>query len=178
MREAITKKALHLAENNRIVALELATGVGKSKIALDISSQYHNTNTTSVFKCLIVVAELAHIANWEQEAIQWGYKSLWDNYITVVTYASLKKHIDQKYSIIILDEAHHIGSDIRLDILENIQFDKMLLLSATLGFTLKQALTAVLKSPIETLSVTLQQAIDGDLLPTPKIILIPFILII
>ena len=121
-RDEINKKSIKLATNNKIVALEFATGVGKSKIALDIISTLFTTNVPSI---LLVVAELAHFDNWKNEANKWGYDKLWDT-ITCVTYASLKKHKELKYDIIILDEAHHIGSDIRLDIIDNIK-EKILL---------------------------------------------------
>ena len=168
-RDEINKKSIKLATNNKIVALEFATGVGKSKIALDIISTLFTTNVPSI---LLVVAELAHFDNWKNEANKWGYDKLWDA-ITCVTYASLKKHKELKYDIIILDEAHHIGSDIRLDIIDNINFDKMLLLSATLGELLKQHLSNLFKVQVISYKITLQNAIDWDILPKPKIFLVP-----
>ena len=171
-RDEINKKSIKLATNNKIVALEFATGVGKSKIALDIINTLFTTNVPSI---LLVVAELAHFDNWKNEANKWGYDKLWDT-ITCVTYASLKKHKDMKYDIIILDEAHHIGSDLRLDVIDNIQFDKMLLLSATLGGYLKQYMSNMFNTQIKSYEITLQQAIDWGILPKPKIYLIPLTL--
>lgn len=171
-RDEINKKSIKLATNNKIVALEFATGVGKSKIALDIINTLFITNVPSI---LLVVAELVHFDNWKNEANKWGYDKLWDT-ITCVTYASLKKHKDMKYDIIILDEAHHIGSDLRLDIIDNIQFDKMLLLSATLGGNLKQYMSNMFNTQIKSYEITLQQAIDWGILPKPKIYLIPLTL--
>ena len=171
-RDEINKKSIKLATNNKIVALEFATGVGKSKIALDIINTLFITNVPSI---LLVVAELAHFDNWKNEANKWGYDKLWDT-IICVTYASLKKHKDMKYDIIILDEAHHIGSDLRLDVIDNIQFDKMLLLSATLGGYLKQYMSNMFNTQIKSYEITLQQAIDWGILPKPKIYLIPLTL--
>ena len=171
-RDEINKKSIKLATNNKIVALEFATGVGKSKIALDIINTLFTTNVPSI---LLVVAELAHFDNWKNEANKWGYDKLWDT-ITCVTYASLKKHKELKYDIIILDEAHHIGSDLRLDVIDNIQFDKMLLLSATLGGYLKQYMSNMFNTQIKSYEITLQQAIDWGILPKPKIYLIPLTL--
>ena len=171
-RDEINKKSIKLATNNKIVALEFATGVGKSKIALDIINTLFITNVPSI---LLVVAELAHFDNWKNEANKWGYDKLW-NTITCVTYASLKKHKELKYDIIILDEAHHIGSDLRLDVIDNIQFDKMLLLSATLGGYLKQYMSNMFNTQIKSYEITLQQAIDWGILPKPKIYLIPLTL--
>ena len=171
-RNDINKKSIRLAKENKILALEFATGIGKSKIALDIINSLF---ITSVPKVLLVVAELAHFDNWKKEAFKWKYDKLWD-IITCVTYASLKKHKDMKYDIIILDEAHHIGSDLRLDVIDNIQFDKMLLLSATLGGYLKQYMSNMFNTQIKSYEITLQQAIDWGILPKPKIYLIPLTL--
>lgn len=171
IRNDINKKSISLIKANKILALEFATGVGKSKIALDIVNKLKTSN----YKVLLVVAELAHIKNWEDEAQKWGYIALY-NSITVVTYASLKKHQKLNYDLIILDEAHHIGSEVRLDILDNISFNKMLLLSATLNDTLKYQLSALLNVSIKTYKITMQQAIDLKLLSEPKIYLIPLLL--
>lgn len=171
-RDDINKKSIKLAKENKILALEFATGIGKSKIALDIINSLFITRVPTV---LLVVAELTHFDNWKKEAFKWNYDKLW-NTITCVTYASLKKHKDMKYDIIILDEAHHIGSDLRLDIIDNIQFDKMLLLSATLGESLKQYISSMFNTQIKSYKITLQQAIDWKILPKPKIYLIPLIL--
>ena len=171
-RDDINKKSIKLAKENKILALEFATGIGKSKIALDIINSLFITNVPTV---LLVVAELAHFNNWKDESFKWNYDKLW-NTITCVTYASLKKHKDMKYDIIILDEAHHIGSDLRLDIIDNIQFDKMLLLSATLGESLKQYISSMFNTQIKSYKITLQQAIDWKILPKPKIYLIPLTL--
>ena len=171
-RDDINKKSIKLAKENKILALEFATGIGKSKIALDIINSLFITNVPTV---LHVVAELAHCNNWKDESFKWNHDKLW-NTITCVTYASLKKHKDMKYDIIILDEAHHIGSDLRLDIIDNIQFDKMLLLSATLGESLKQYISNMFNTQIKSYKITLQQAIDWKILPKPKIYLIPLTL--
>ena len=171
-RDDINKKSIKLAKENKILALEFATGIGKSKIALDIINSLFITNVPTV---LLVVAELAHFNNWKDESFKWNHDKLW-NTITCVTYASLKKHKDMKYDIIILDEAHHIGSDLRLDIIDNIQFDKMLLLSATLGESLKQYISNMFNTQIKSYKITLQQAIDWKILPKPKIYLIPLTL--
>ena len=171
-RDDINKKSIKLAKENKILALEFATGIGKSKIALDIINSLFITNVPTV---LLVVAELAHFNNWKDESFKWNHDKLW-NTITCVTYASLKKHKDMKYDIIILDEAHHIGSDLRLDIIDNIQFDKMLLLSATLGESLKQYISNMFNTQIKSYKITLQQAIDWKILSKPKIYLIPLTL--
>lgn len=170
-REEISKNSIELSKHNKILALEFATGVGKSKVALEIISHFFKDN----IEILLVVAELAHFDNWKNEITKWGYDKLLNN-IVIVTYASLKKHVYSKYDIIILDEAHHIGSELRLDIIDKIKFDKMLLLSATMNTSLKITLSLLFGTNIETYKITLQDAIDWNLLAQPKIFLIPLYL--
>lgn len=167
-RDDIKKESLNLAQIYNILALEWATGIGKTKVALDIS----NSIITTIDEILIVVAELAHIQNWKDEFIKWGYKDLLEK-VTIVTYASLKKHKDKSYKIIILDEGHHIGSDLRMDIIDNIKFKKLLILSATLNNDLISNLELTFKQKIHRFTITLQEAIDWKLLKEPCIYLIP-----
>ena len=168
-RAEIQKQSLSLSQKYNILALEWATGVGKSKVALDIC----NSVITKENKILIVVAELAHIKNWHDEFQKWKYKDILENNVTIVTYASLKKHKNKVYNYIILDEAHHIGSDIRMDILESLQFDKLILLSATLNEVLIDNITFLFKEPVHRFVITLQNAIEWRILKEPEIILIP-----
>lgn len=168
-RDQIKYNSLALAKKYNILALEFATGVGKSKVALDIC---HSTLTADT-KILLVVAELAHIKNWEDEFTKWGYLEMWLNNITIVTYASLKKHRNLDYDIVILDEAHHIGSDLRMDIIEDIKFGKLLLLSATLSDSLLQEISLIFKEEAYSYSISLQDAINWGILKKPSINLIP-----
>lgn len=174
-REQIDKDCLDIALNdkNKIIAYELATGIGKSKISLNIIHNFWLQNPN--IKVLLTIIELAHIDNWKAEINKWGYNHLLDC-ISIETYASLKKHKNLKYDFIILDEAHHIGSDIRMDILNNISFYKLFLLSATLGNDLKVNLENLFKEKVISYSISLQKAIDYGILPVPKIFLIPLTL--
>ena len=167
-REEIKDKSVLLSKSYKILALEFATGVGKSKISLDIiNTELYNETTI-----LLVVHELAHIDNWKDEFKKWGYLEIL-NHVTITTYASLKKHKNKVYNYIILDEAHHIGSDIRMDILESLQFDKLILLSATLNEVLIDNIAFLFKEPVHRFVITLQNAIEWRILKEPEIILIP-----
>lgn len=168
-REDINKEALELSHDHNILALEWATGVGKSKAALDIAFEHYNPKG---YKVLLVIAELAHIQNWEDEVVKWEYDYLYKNF-DVVTYASLKHYIDKPYNMIILDEAHHIGSDLRLDILSKLVYDKLLLLSATLDLKVINSLDLQLTEKMYIHKVSLNEAIKYSILPKPQIKLVP-----
>lgn len=144
--------------------LELSTGFGKTAIALSyINSKKPNT-------ILIVIPRLVLIENWKEEIIKWGYNDLL-NKITFVTYVSLHKHIDKQYNMLIFDEAHHLSERCR-EALVNIQSEYKLFLSATLQTTLKWWLKTRYKK-INFITVSLKESIENDILPDPKIILLP-----
>ena len=81
---------------------------------------------------LIVVAETAHKKNWEEEFIKAGedYKKC---NVLIECYASLKNYKHSYFDLIIFDEAHHLGSEIRLDVLSSMKAQRVLALSATLS---------------------------------------------
>lgn len=168
-RQEITLKAINLARQFDILGLGLATGVGKSKISLDIARMHIKNNE----KILIVVAELAHKDNWKKEFTKWGYRTMYNKNATLVTYASLKNHINKHYNIIILDEAHHIDTELRQKVLSKITFDKLLLLSATLPESLIFDIHQSTKKSYTTFNISLQEAIEWGILKEPSINLIP-----
>lgn len=157
-----------IAENKR-VALQWATGVGKGYTSVRIIKELKPT------KVLIVVAETAHKNNWIEEINKAGGIDSMFTQITIECYASLKNYRDTQWDLIILDEAHHIGSDIRLDIISTIKSDMILLLSATLEKETLQCLELIF-GMFKSLKIDIQEAIDNGYLPQPKIFLIPMTL--
>ena len=120
-------------------------------------------------KILLVVAENAHKDNWKKEFIKWGLKS---NDITIECYASLPKYKESWWDLIIFDEAHHLGTDLKIDILSGIVTEYVILLSATLPDILIQVLTGIF-GEFKVSKVSLKEAIDEGMLPQPKVFLIP-----
>ena len=165
-RETLETEALSLFKDNDNIAIQAATGVGKSKIAITLAN---SIITDSSFKILLVVAEVAHKKNWQEEIIKWHLK---DCSIVTVCYASLKKYINSHWDLIIFDEAHHLQSQRRLDIFSSLYSQKRIFLSATL----KDSLINTLKyscGEIVNIKMGLQEAFSSNILPEPKIILVP-----
>lgn len=166
MKNAIQKDAVNIIQTSQNTLLLWATGVGKSKPAIDIINLYFTKNPKA--KILILVAEIAHIDNWKQEMRQWKCKNI--NKIDIACYASMEKYKDIPYDLIVCDECHHL-SDNRLNILSEmleIKKFKFLGLSATVTREKFNALQYILGN-IEVLKVSLNTAIDKDLLPTPTV---------
>ena len=117
----------------------------------------------------MIVAETAHKNNWKEEIKKW---KLQECNIDIQCYASLKKYKDSNWDVVIFDEAHHLKSSLRLGIISTIKSTYTIFLSATLGFNLRCDL-AYIYGNIYNSRCSIDDAIKNEILPTPKIYLIP-----
>lgn len=168
-REEIYKECLDKIKDNNCLLLEAATGLGKSKIAIDLI----NHLCTTVYKgkkitLLLLVAKRVHKQTWKDEFEKWG--GIKADKVILECYESLHKHKGH-YDIVLADEVHHIGSDIRLELLEAIKFDYFLGLSATVPRKLKQYFKYKYHSQI--VSCDIAEAIEDEVLPEPEILMFP-----
>ena len=159
-REDILKEILSLKGNNLL--LELPTGVGKTKLSIEKIKQL------KVQSLLLVVNRTVHKQNWIDEFNKW-----WKNRninITITTYVSLPKY-KGIYDAAIYDEAHHLSDRCREALCDfNIKYN--ILLSATVNNELKDKLTEVFDNLV-VYKKTLKSVIDSEILPEPKVILLP-----
>lgn len=169
-REALVKEAVKLFEKHTSVALLWATGVGKSAAAIKMANKY--IGKTKNKNVLLVVAEVAHKENWQKEFEKWG---MINATLTIECYASLHKYRNTNWDLIIFDEAHHLGSELRLEVLSSMRSSKNILLSATLDRGMLNELENIL-GYIAFHKIGLQDAIDFNILPGPHIHLIPLTL--
>lgn len=169
-REALVNQAVKLFEKHTSVALLWATGVGKSAAAIKMANKY--IGKTKNKNVLLVVAEVAHKENWQKEFEKWG---MINATLTIECYASLHKYRNTNWDLIIFDEAHHLGSDLRLEVLSSMRSSKNILLSATLDRGMLNELENIL-GYIAPHKIGLQDAIDFNILPGPHIHLIPLTL--
>lgn len=167
-REELNSQAIELLKTNNNIAIQAATGVGKSKVAIDLCYEVAAQQIASL-RVLLVVAEIAHINNWNAEFIKWNWPF---GQATIICYASLRKYRNSEWDVIIFDEAHHLNSELRLDVFDTLRSRWKIFLSATLKDTLLYRLEESC-GPIATIKMGLQDAFDADILPEPKIILIP-----
>ena len=149
--------------------LRWATGCGKSKMAIDLvnnAAQHYSTKPRVVF----VVAEKAHIKNWDEEFNKWGLdRNKID--LTVLCYASLHKLKNSSIDILVLDEAHHCFTEKRMSILETFETTYVYLLSATFSWK-KIVEIESMWGKFEVSTVSLKDAISSDILPDPRVIVI------
>lgn len=149
------------------IILRWATGLGKSKMTIDLVN-----HTLGELKkpprIAFIVAERSHIKNWQEEFEKWGLKAK----PLILCYASLKKLKDNHVDILVLDEAHHVFTEKRMAILETLKAEYVYLLSATLSVKRIIDIESIY-GKFTTSTVTLKEAIRQNALPEPRVNLIP-----
>lgn len=159
--------------NGGNLVLQWSTGVGKSRVAVEVIKALFDRFES--FSVLLVVAEEAHKENWKEEFKKVLGESAYHKimpHVQMICYASLKNWRDTSWSFIVFDEAHHLQSDLRKDILQSLHSSRILALSATLKEDVLIALTQCF-GKFKVHKISLQDAIDDGFLPEPKIICIP-----
>ena len=169
-REEVFQECLTKIDNTKFLLLELATGVGKTKISLDLVNHLAATKYKGKkVSMLLLVAKTVHKQTWKDEMKKWGGVEV--DTLTTECYESLKKHQYEYYDIVVADEAHHLNSDKRLDMLKTLSFGNLIGLSATIPQKLKMYFRYEYHA--EVVSCDLVKAIDSEILPEPKIVLLP-----
>ena len=175
-REQITNDCLAAIDSSKCLLTLLSTGVGKTKITIDCINKIcdkvfsRENDRTDV---LIVVDKKVHIQNWKDEFEKWG--GIKTDNVEFCCYASLHKYAGSYWDVVVLDECHHVGSEVRLEALANINIAYNLIgLSATVSRELKTWFKRKYKTAI--VSCTTQDAIESGILPDPTIYLMPLTL--
>ena len=173
-REDIQKEILSLKGSNWL--LELATGTGKSKLALGkikaLSDAEGEGRTPLIGKTLlIVVPRNVHKKNWEEEIKKW-----WPDcqlLISFTTYVSFPKYRGD-WDYVIFDECHHLSERCR-EALCDFSIRHSILLSATVSNNLKDELREIFDD-LTVYNKGLRDVIDEGILPDPTVYLIPLTL--
>lgn len=161
-REDLLQEFLSLKGNNFL--LELPTGVGKTRIALEKLKQKNLESGT----LLIVISRLVHKETWSSEINKW-----WDNcplFVEFTTYNSLAKHVGS-YTAVIYDEVQHLSPNSQT-IVPAIKAQYTVMCSATIPFTLREKLQ-VLFYPLTIFRKSLRSITNEGILPTPLLYLLP-----
>ena len=157
-----------LSLSNQNLLLILPTGFGKSKMALDIM----HLRCKAGDRILVVVPKNVLKDNWEEEFKKWGYEDYLP-YTTFVTYVSFPK-VANEYQLVIFDEVHHLTERCQ-DSLDAFIIHNAVMLSATVGRELRYNLVTYFPN-LYIYKVRTREAIDEDILPDPRVYLIPMTL--
>jgi len=167
-RNELTLEAIEIARKCKNLAILLPTGTGKTKIALEIIKDDYDLFNR---KWLIVVAERAHKKNWIDDIHKHGFADLLQN-ITFICYASLKNYYDTIFDGVIYDESHRMSAPTYINVIKTINTKKNLFLTATMSPKEVDFISNSI-GPITSFKYSLSDAIESNILPIPKIHLIP-----
>lgn len=151
--------------NAKSILAELPTSAGKSRVAIEFINEKGLKGNI-----LIVVPRLILFDNWKDEFVKWGYEDILKQ-VTFTTYISLAKHCDIHYDLVIFDECHHLSERAR-EAVDYIDSEYNILLSATVKKPLKKEIKLLFPG-IKCYKVSLKEAIDENILPDPKVYLVP-----
>ena len=175
-RTQIQKEAVEKLFRYKNLLLKWGTGVGKSVTAVySCDRLVRECEPGHPPNILIFVAESTHKENWRKEFIKFLGKERAESvlrYVTIECYSSMKKYADTEWSLIIFDEVHHLQSEKRQKILETMKAKYVLALSAIPGRAAYDALSWTF-GRFEIDEVSIQDAIDSEYLPEPRIVCIP-----
>ena len=167
-REKARDEVLSIESPN--ILCELPTSFGKTRVALDLMRK--RLPIKSGLRILIVVPRVVLMDNWKDEFTKWGAEEYLP-YVNFVTYVSFPK-MAGAWDMIIFDEAHHLSERCR-DAVDSFDVKYYTLLSATVGRELKKEL-AFLFPNLCVYKVSTKQAIQEEILPDPRVYLIPLTL--
>lgn len=171
-REEAFSQCLAALNKSNFTLVELPTGYGKSYISIRMTNHIIETfcKDKQEVSILLLVAKTAHKGTWKKELSKWGGIKGNANLI-IECYESLHKHIEKYFDIIIIDECHHLNSDLRQELFNTISFGKVIGLSATIPRKLKQYFQYEYHA--QTVLCNITDAIKDGVLPEPQIILYP-----
>ena len=166
-REEVKELALSKIDKTKYLILELITGMGKTRIAIDLVNHIcTKVNSPSI---LILVAKTVHKQTWKDEIDKWG--GINSNNITIECYESFKKYVSNTFDIVIADEMQHL-SPTRLEILKTVNITNSFIgLSATIKKVVKDYFRFVYKA--EFIQCGLREAVIDEVLPEPIVYLLP-----
>lgn len=169
-REEVYDLALSKIGKSKCIILELITGYGKTKLSLDITN--HLCDKSSNSSILVLVAKKVHKLTWKNEIEKWG--GINTTNITFECYESLKKYRNSNFDFVIADEMQHL-SEVRLEVLSSITINKMFIgLSATIKTSMRDYF--IDNYSAEVIKCDLKEAVEDDILPEPKVYLLPLYL--
>jgi superfamily II DNA or RNA helicase len=174
-REETQKKALEVVDKSKYMILELITGYGKTKVAIDLINHICDRvfrNDECPTTILILVAKTVHKQTWKEEIERWG--GIKSDYITIECYESLKNYENSYFDVVVADEMQHL-SEARIDVLETIHINESFIgLSATIKRDMRDYF--IYNHKAEVIKCGLKEAVEDEVLPEPTVYLLPLTL--
>lgn len=174
-REEVNSLALSKIDKAKYLILELITGMGKTKVAIDLINHICDRvfrNDEGPTSILILVAKTVHKQTWKDEIEKWG--GIKSDYITIECYESLKNYENSYFDVVVADEMQHL-SEARIDVLETIHINESFIgLSATIKRDMRDYF--IYNHKAEVIKCGLKEAVEDEVLPEPTVYLLPLTL--
>lgn len=174
-REEVNNLALSKIDKAKYLILELITGMGKTKVAIDLINHICDRvfrNDECPTTILILVAKTVHKQTWKDEIEKWG--GIKSDYITIECYESLKNYENSYFDVVVADEMQHL-SEARIDVLETIHINESFIgLSATIKRDMRDYF--IYNHKAEVIKCGLKEAVEDEVLPEPTVYLLPLTL--
>ena len=174
-REEVNNLALSKIDGTKCLILELITGMGKTKVAIDLMNHICDRvfrNDNSPTSILILVAKIVHKQTWLDEMKKWG--GIKSDYITIECYESLKNYENSRFDVVVADEMQHL-SEARLEVLNTISINEAFIgLSATIKRDMRDYF--INNYDAKVIKCGLREAVEDEVLPEPTVYLIPLTL--
>lgn len=174
-REEVNSLALSKIDKAKYLILELITGMGKTKVAIDLINHICDRvskDDKSPTTILILVAKTVHKQTWKKEIEKWG--GIKSDYITIECYESLKNYENSYFDVVVADEMQHL-SEARTNVLETIHINESFIgLSATIKRDMKDYF--IYNHKAEVIKCGLKEAVEDEVLPEPTVYLLPLTL--
>lgn len=171
-REEVNNLALSKIDSTKYLILELITGYGKTKVAIDLINHICDRvfkNHESPTSILILVAKTVHKQTWKDEIEKWG--GIRSDYVTIECYESLYKYKNAYFDTVVCDELQHL-SEARLEILKSIHISEAFIgLSATIKRDMRDYF--IYNHKAEVIKCSLKEAVEDNVLPEPIVYLLP-----
>jgi superfamily II DNA or RNA helicase len=114
--------------NGGIGMVAMATGSGKSRVAVELAKHYFNPQN-DYHAALLVPTEKLRDENWLEEFTKWEGRNLW-THTTRACYASASKIEGYDFPLAILDEGHNL-TELSSEFFSNNKVERVVLLTAT-----------------------------------------------
>ena len=128
VRRVVQEEAKQAVIKNKGGMIAMATGSGKSRVAVELAKYYYNP-LDDHNAALLVPTEKLRDENWQEEFEKWEAKNVWRG-TERLCYASASKIKDYDFPIVILDEGHNI-TELSSEFFSNNKVERTVLLTAT-----------------------------------------------
>jgi len=128
VREKVQNEAIQAVVNNNGGMIAMATGSGKSRVAVELAKYYFNPSN-DYHAALLVPTEKLRDENWLEEFTKWEASNVW-KHTERLCYASASKVKGYDFPLAILDEGHNI-TELSSEFFLNNNVERTVLLTAT-----------------------------------------------